>query len=128
MLRRISSEKEKTSSNLILREHATIMVSMVTSLLIVPLSVGMRMMKRRSTSPTRRRRTTREVTSPTRRSPMVKLTLDKNGTPMMRAPTPIVTVWQPWLSRESLLRASLSSKSSIKGNIPVLWKRKASAR
>jgi hypothetical protein len=33
---------------------------------------------------------------------------------MMRAPTPIVTVWQPWLSRESLLQVSLSSHSSIK--------------
>jgi hypothetical protein len=76
---------------------------MTTSLLIVPLSVGMRMMKRRSTSPTKRIRTTREVTNPTRRSHMVKLTLNKNEAPMMRAPTPIVTVWQPWLSRESLL-------------------------
>jgi hypothetical protein len=33
---------------------------------------------------------------------------------MMRAPTLIVTVWQPWLSRKSLLQTSLSSQSSIK--------------
>jgi hypothetical protein len=70
--------------------------------------------KKRNTSPTRRTRTTREVTSPTRRSPMVKLTFDKNETPMMRAPTPIMTMWQLWLSRKSLLQASLSSQSSIK--------------
>jgi hypothetical protein len=74
-----------------------------------PLSVGMVMMTRRRTSSTRRTRATREVISLTRRSPMVKLTLVKNGRPMMRAPTPVVMVWQPWLSREHLLLASLSS-------------------
>jgi hypothetical protein len=36
---RISSQKEKTNSNPRLREHATIVVSMVPSLLIVPLSI-----------------------------------------------------------------------------------------
>jgi hypothetical protein len=76
-------------------------------ILIVPLSVGMMMMTRRRISPTRRTRATREVISPTRRSPMVKLILVKSGTPMMRAPTPIVMVWQPLLSREHLLQASL---------------------
>jgi hypothetical protein len=72
-------------------------------------------------SPTRRTRATREVISPTRRSPMVKLTLGKNGGPMMRAPTLIVMVWQPWLSREHLIQASLSSQSLIMGNTLALW-------
>jgi hypothetical protein len=52
----------------------------------------MMMMIRRRISPTRRTRATREEISPTRRSPMVNLTLGKNGRTMMRAPTPIVTV------------------------------------
>jgi hypothetical protein len=30
-----------------------------------------------------------------KKSPMVKLTLGKNGSPKMRAPTLMVTVWQP---------------------------------
>jgi hypothetical protein len=85
-----SSQKETRSSNPQPRKHATIAVSMVTSLLIVPLSIGM-MMRTRRTSPPRRTRATREVISPTRRSPIVKLTLDKNRSPMMRAPTLIVT-------------------------------------
>jgi hypothetical protein len=38
------------------------------------------------------KRSDKEVTSPIRRSPMVKLTSNKNGSLMMRAPTPIVTV------------------------------------
>jgi hypothetical protein len=84
--------KETRNSNPQPREHATIVVSMVTLLLIIPLSVGMMMMTRRSTSPSRRIRTTREMTSPTRRSPMVKLTSGKNGSPMMRASTQIVMV------------------------------------
>jgi hypothetical protein len=33
----------------------------------------------------------------------VKLTLGKNGSSMMRVPTSIVAMWQPWLSREHLL-------------------------
>jgi hypothetical protein len=119
---------EKTRSNQRLREHYIIVVSMVSLLLIVSLSVGMRRMKRRSTSPTRRTRNAREVICPTRRSHMMKLTLDKNETLMIRAPTPIVAVWQPGLPRESLLQPSLFSQSSIKENIPVLWQRKASVR
>jgi hypothetical protein len=90
------------------------------SLLIVALSVGMMMMTRRSASPTRRRRATRGVTGPTR-SPMVKLTLVKNESSMMKAPTPIVMVWQPLLSREHLFQASLSSQSSIKGRTHASW-------
>jgi hypothetical protein len=68
---------------------------MVISLLIAPLSVGMMMMTRRRVSFTRRTRATRKVISLTRRNPMVKLTLVKNGNPMMRAPTLIVMMWQP---------------------------------
>jgi hypothetical protein len=89
------------------------MVSMVTSLLIVPLSVEMMMMTRRRASHIRRIRATRGVTSPTR-SLMVKLVLVKNGSLMMRSPTVIVIMWQPLLSREHLLQASLSFQSSIK--------------
>jgi hypothetical protein len=89
-------------------------VSMITSLLIVPLSVGMMMMTRRRASPSRRTSATRGVTRPIRRSPMVKLTLVKNESLMMRAPTPIVIVCQPLLSREHLLQVRLSSQSSIK--------------
>jgi hypothetical protein len=81
------------------KKHAINVVSMITLLLIVPLSIGMMMIKRRSTSLTRRTRATSEVISPTR-SPMVKLTLDKNVSSMMRAPT--------------LLQASLSFQSSAK--------------
>jgi hypothetical protein len=73
-----------------------------------PLSVGIMMMTRRRTSPTRRTRATREVISPRRRSPMMKLTLVKNGSTMMRALTPIVIVWQILLSRKHLLQTSLS--------------------
>jgi hypothetical protein len=76
---------------------------MVTLLQIIPLRVGLMMMTRIRASPTRRTRATRGVTSPTRRSPLVKLTLVKNGSLMMRAPTLIVMVWQPLLSREHLL-------------------------
>jgi hypothetical protein len=68
-------------------------------------------------NPIRRTRATRGVKSPTRRSPRVNLTLVKNGSPMMKAPTSIVMVWQPLLSREHLLQASLSSQSLIKGRI-----------
>jgi hypothetical protein len=122
------SQKETRSSNPQPREDATIVVSIVTSLLIVPLSIGMMIMTRRRTSPTRRTRATREVISPIRRRPMVKLTLGKNRSPMMRAPTLIVPVWQPWLSREHLLQASLSSPSSIKRNILALLRRRTSVR
>jgi hypothetical protein len=98
---------------------------MVTLLLIDPLSV---VTIRRSTSHIRRTRATKEAASPTKRSHMVKLTSSKNESPKMRAPTPIVTVWQPWLSRESLLQANLSSQSSIKGSTIALWQRKTGVR
>jgi hypothetical protein len=62
----------------------------------------------------------KEVISPTR-SYMVKLILVKSGSPMMRAPTPIVMVWQPLLSREHLLQVNLSSQSSIKRNTLASW-------
>jgi hypothetical protein len=80
---------------------------MAILLLIDPLSIWMIMMTKSRISPTRRTRATREVISPTRRSPMVKLIFIKSGSPMMRAPTLIVIVWQPLLSREHLIQASL---------------------
>jgi hypothetical protein len=84
-----SKGTRKTSSNQRPRLLATIVVSMVTILLIVPMSVGKKIITRR-----RRRRATRK-SSITRRKPMVRHTLAKSGTPMMRAPTPIVMVWTP---------------------------------
>jgi hypothetical protein len=85
-------QKETRSSKPQPREQAIIVVSMVTLFLIVPLSVGMTMMTRRSTSHIRRTRATKEATSPIKISPLVKLTLGKNGSSKMRAPTPIVMV------------------------------------
>jgi hypothetical protein len=127
-MKKKNSQEETRSLNPQPKEHATIMVSMIISLLIVPLRVGMMMMTRRGISPTKRTSATREEISPTRRTPMVKFTLDKNGIPMMRALTPIATVWQPWLSREHLLQASLSFQSSIKESTLVLWQRRTSVR
>jgi hypothetical protein len=92
---------------------------MVISLVIALLSVGMLLMTRRKVSSIRTRAIKR-VISLTRRSPMVKFTLVKNGIPMMKAPTPIMMVWQPFLSRKQLLQASLSSQSSIKGKYTYL--------
>jgi hypothetical protein len=65
---------------------------MVISLLIALLSVGMMMMTRRRVSYTRRTRAIKRVISPTKRSHMVKLTLIKNESLMMRAPTLIAMV------------------------------------
>jgi hypothetical protein len=65
---------------------------------------------------------------PYKKSPMVKLTSGKNGSPKMRAPNPIVMVWHPWLSRESHIQASLSSQSLIKERTLALWQRKTSVR
>jgi hypothetical protein len=58
---------------------------MVTILLIALMSIGKKRMIRR-----RRRKA-----SITRRHPMVRRTLGRSGTPMMRVPTPIATVWPP---------------------------------
>jgi hypothetical protein len=58
------------------------MVSMVTILLIVPISTGKKMMTRRKASITRKKL-------------MVRHTLARDGTPMMRALTPIVMVSSP---------------------------------
>jgi hypothetical protein len=85
-------QKETRSSKPQPREQDIIVVSMVTLFLIVPLSVGMMMMIRRSTSHIRRTRATKEATSPIKISPLVKLTLGKNESSKMRAPTPIVMV------------------------------------
>jgi hypothetical protein len=96
---------------------------MTTLLLIVPLSVEMTVMIRRSTSHIRRTRATKEVTSPTKRSPMVKLTSGKNGSAKMRAPTPIIMLWQPWLSREILIQASLFPKLNQEKHTCLLAKK-----
>jgi hypothetical protein len=101
---------------------------MVILLLIALLSVEKRMMIRRQVSSIRRTRATKRVISLTRRSPMTKITLVKNESPMRRAPTPIVMVWQPWLSREHLLQASLSFQISIKGNTLSSWRRRVSVK
>jgi hypothetical protein len=65
---------------------------------------------------------------PYKKSPMVELTSGKSGSSKMRAPTPIVMVWQPWLSRESHFQASLPFQSLIKGSTLALWQRKISVR
>jgi hypothetical protein len=62
---------------------------MITILLIALMSIGKKRMTRR------RRRRRRRKTSITRRHPMVRRTLGRSGTPMMRVPTPIATVWPP---------------------------------
>jgi hypothetical protein len=62
---------------------------MITILLIVPMSIGKKMM-----IGGRRSRTTRK-TRIIRRRPMVRHTLVRSETPMMRALTPIVVVWPP---------------------------------
>jgi hypothetical protein len=81
--------KEKFRSKT--KRLATIVVSMVIILLIVPMSIGKKMMTRRRR---RRRRATRK-TSTTRRKPMVRHTLARSGTPMMKAPTPIMMMSPP---------------------------------
>jgi hypothetical protein len=77
-----SKVTRKTSSNQRPRGLATIVIIMVTILLIVPMSVGKKMMTRII-----------RRTSITRRKPMVRYTLARSGTPTMRAPTPIMMVW-----------------------------------
>jgi hypothetical protein len=72
------------------RGLATIVVSIIILLLLVPMSIGKKMMTRRR----RRRRATRK-TSTTRRKRMMRHTLVRSGTPMMRALTLIVMMWQP---------------------------------
>jgi hypothetical protein len=79
-------------------------------------------------SSTRRTRVTKKVINITRRSHMSKLTLIKNGISKMRAPTLMMMVWQPLLSKEHPLQANLSSQSSIKKNTLTLWQRRASVR
>jgi hypothetical protein len=125
--KKFSKGDKKFNTKLTTKRICYIVVSMVLSLLIALLSVGMMMMKRRISS-TRRTRATKRVISPIRRSPMAKLTLVKNGIPMMKAPTPIMTLWQPLLQREQLLQGSLSSQSSIKRNTLAPWQRRASIR
>jgi hypothetical protein len=85
----------------------------VTILLIVLMSIGMKRMTRRGRGIRRRRRATRK-TSITRRKGMVRLTLARSGTQMMRVPILIVMVWPPWQSRAPLLQVNLSSPTSIR--------------
>jgi hypothetical protein len=94
------------------------MVSMVIILLIVPMSIGKKMMTRR------RRKATRKI-SIIRIKPMVRRTLARSGTLVMRALTPIVMVSPPYQSRATPLpQASLSSPTSVKGSILTSWQRR----
>jgi hypothetical protein len=77
------------------RGLATIVVSMVTILLIALMNIGKKIITRRRRRRRRRRRGTTIKTSITRRNPMVRRTLGRNGTPMMRVSTPIVMVCPP---------------------------------
>jgi hypothetical protein len=98
---------------------------MVITLLIILMSVGKKMMTR---GRRRRRRATRKI-SIIRRRPMVRHTLARSGTPMMRAPTSIVMVWPQLLSRAPpLLQANLSSPTSTKGSIHASWPRRVRKR
>jgi hypothetical protein len=83
-----SKDTRKRSLDRRPKELAIIVVCMVIILLIVPMSVGKKMMIKRK----RRRRATRK-TSITRRKPMVRHTLARSGTPMMKALTLIVMMW-----------------------------------
>jgi hypothetical protein len=66
---------------------------------------------KKKSKPIRRTRATRGVTSPTRRrSPMVKLTLVKNASPMMRSPTPSDGVATVAIKGTSSLSKSLFPK------------------
>jgi hypothetical protein len=88
---------KKTSFNERPRELAIIVVSMVTILLITLISIGKKRMKRRRRRRRRRRKrrgATRKI-SITKRNPMVRRTSGRSGTPMMRVPIPIATVWPP---------------------------------
>jgi hypothetical protein len=89
--KRFSKEDKKLNTKSTTKRICYNCGSMIISLLITLLSVGMMMMTRR-VSFTRRTMTTKRVISFTRRSPMAKLTLDKNDIPMMKAPTLIMMV------------------------------------
>jgi hypothetical protein len=117
--KKFSKETRSSTQKQQPREHATIVVSMAILLIISILSIGMMVMTRRRVSSTRTR-ATKGVISPTRRSHMAKLTLTKNESLMMGAPTLIAMVWQLWLSREHRIQASLSSQSSIKRSTHAL--------
>jgi hypothetical protein len=75
----------------------------------------------------RKRRDTRKI-SITRRKAMMRLTLTKSGTRMMRVLTSIVMVWPPWQSRAPLLQVNLSSPILTKGNILASWQRRVEER
>jgi hypothetical protein len=67
---------------------------MVIILPIVPITVGKKMMTRSRRRRRRRRRATRK-TRTIRRKPMVRHTMARSGTPIMRDLTPIVMMWLP---------------------------------
>jgi hypothetical protein len=75
----------------------------------------------------RRKRATRKISI--RRKAMVRFTLAKGGTQMMRVLTPIVMVWPPWQSMDPpLLQANLSSPTSTKGSILAAWQSRVEKR
>jgi hypothetical protein len=91
------------------------------------MSLGKKGMTRRRRR--RRRRGATRKTSITRRRPMVRHTLVRSGTLMMRVLTPIVMVWSPYQSRDHpLLQANLSSPTSIKESILASWQRRVRER
>jgi hypothetical protein len=121
----LSRETKEKSQGLEAKECAIIVVRMGTSLLNAPMREGKKM------KTTTRRKTihtpkTRKTRSTTRRSPMLKLILDKSGTQMMRALTQIVKIWQPLPSRETPLLASHSFQ--ISPSTHASWPKKARRR
>jgi hypothetical protein len=69
---------------------------------------------------------TRKIRNILRRSPMVKLMLDKNETQVMRVSSRKVIKWQPSPSRGKLHQASHSFSSSQ--SIHASWQRKVERR
>jgi hypothetical protein len=98
-------------------------------MLIVLMSIGMKRMttRRRRRKRRRRRRVTGKI-SITRRKAMVRLTLARSGTRMMRVSILIVVVWPPCQSRAPLLQTNLSFPTSTKRSILASWQRKVEER
>jgi hypothetical protein len=121
----LSKETKEKNQGLEGKECATIVVRTGTSLPNAPMREGKKMkaIRRRKTRHTSR---TRQTRSTTRRSPMVKLILDKSETQMMRVLTWIMKIWQLLPSRETLLLASHSFQ--ISPSTHASWPKKAKRR
>jgi hypothetical protein len=114
----LSRETKEKSQGLEAKECAIIMARTCTSLLNATMRGGKKMKARR-------RRKTRH-TPRTRRSPTVKLILDKSETQIMRTSTRIVKIWQLLPSRKTLLLASHSFEISPRTH--ASWTQKAKRR